>query len=73
MIYKISYVVLGGGFPGGIKSQYDRPKVGDHVRLGRHTFEVMEVQEISPPRDDFQFLHATVKPVVKEKEPKASE
>lgn len=25
-------------------------------------FEVVEVHEIMPPRDDFQFLHATVKP-----------
>jgi hypothetical protein len=66
MIYKVSYVVVGGNSPGGIKSQYERPQVGDHVRLGRGTFEVTEVQEISPPRDDFQFLHATVKPIVKE-------
>ena len=63
MIYKVSYVVLGGKSPGGIKNQYERPNVGDHVRLGRGTFEVTEVLEILPPRDDFQFLHATVKPV----------
>jgi len=63
MIYKVSYVVLGGKSPGGIKNQYERPKVGDHVRLGRGSFEITEVLEILPPRDDFQFLHATVKPV----------
>ncbi len=65
MIYKVSYVILGGRHKGGIKSQEERPKVGDHVRFGRGTFEVIEVKEIMPPRDDFQFLHATARPLVK--------
>jgi hypothetical protein len=65
MIYKVSYVVIGGEYPGGIKSQYERPQVGDRVKFGRKTFEVTEVQEISPPRDDFQFLHATVRAAAK--------
>lgn len=63
MIYKVSYVVVGGQFPGGITSQYERPRVGDHVRFGKTSFEVIEVKEISPPRDDFQFLHATLRPI----------
>ena len=62
MIYKVSFVVLGGEYPGGIKNLYERPKPGDHVEIGRMIFEVVEVHEIMPPRDDFQFLHATVKP-----------
>jgi hypothetical protein len=65
MNYKVSYVVVGGDFPGGIKSQSERPQIGDRVRLGRNTFEVIEVVEIMPARDDFQFLHATVKPAPK--------
>lgn len=65
MIYKVSYVILGGEHPGGIKNQYERPQVGDRVRFGRKTFEVVEVREIMPARDDFQFLHATAKPVDK--------
>lgn len=73
MIYKVSYVVLGGEFPGGIKSQYERPKVGDQVRLGRNNFEIIEVVEIMPPRDDFQFLHATVKPAPRDGKRKTGE
>jgi hypothetical protein len=63
MIYKVSYVVLGGEFPGGIKNQYEKPQVGDLVQIGPNTFEVIEIHEIIPARDDFQFLHATVRPV----------
>jgi hypothetical protein len=62
MIYKVSYVVQGGQFPGGIKNQEERPEVGKLVQIGPNMFEVLEVFEIMPARDDFQFLHATVKP-----------
>jgi hypothetical protein len=65
MIYKVSYVVQGGEYPGGIKNEYDRPEVGKTVQIGPMTFEVIEIHEIMPPRDDFQFLHATVKPLKK--------
>lgn len=65
MIYKVSYVIVGGEAKGGIKNQIERPQVGDRVRFGRNTYEVIEVKEIMPPRDDFQFLHATAKPVEK--------
>ena len=63
MIYKVSYVVSGGDNPGGIKNENERPQVGAIVQIGRMKFEVTEVHEIIPPRDDFQFLHATVKPL----------
>ena len=63
MIYKVSYVVSGGNYPGGIKNENERPQVGAVVQIGRVKFKVMEVHEIIPPRDDFQFLHATVKPL----------
>jgi hypothetical protein len=61
MIYKVSYVVLGGQHPGAIRNQSSMPAVGDKVRLGRSTFEVVEVHELVPPREDFQFLHATLR------------
>lgn len=61
MIYKVSYVVLGGKHPGAIRNQSEAPKVGDRVRLGRTYFEVVEVSELIPPREDFQFLHATLR------------
>ena len=63
MIYKVSYVVSGGDYPGGIKNETERPQVGAIVQIGRMKFEVTEVHEIIPPSDDFQFLHATVKPI----------
>ncbi len=65
MIYKVSYVVLGGGHPGAIRNETKIPEVGDKIRLGRQTFEVVEVKEMMPPRDDFQFLHATIKLISK--------
>jgi hypothetical protein len=63
MIYKVSYVVVGGDYPGGIKNEVERPNIGDVVQIGRMKFEVTEIHEIIPPRDDFQFLHATVRPL----------
>ena len=38
MIYKVSYVILGGKHKGGIKNQSERPHVGDQVRFGRGTY-----------------------------------
>ena len=61
MIYKVSYVVKGGEYPGGIKNQTEKPEVGAIVLIGPRRFEVLEVHEMMPPRDDFQFLHCTVK------------
>jgi len=63
MTYKVSYVVIGGEHPGAIVNEFQRPKVGDHVQIGKYTFEVVEIFEVMPPRGDFAFLHATVKPV----------
>ena len=61
MIYKVSYVVKGGESPGGIKNQEEKPEVGSIVLIGPRRFEIVEVYEMMPARDDFQFLHATVK------------
>jgi len=61
MMYKVSYVVQGGQYPGAIKNQEEKPTVGGIVVIGPRKFEVIEVYEMMPPRDDFQFLHATVK------------
>ncbi|MCD4686025.1 MAG: hypothetical protein K8S97_08820 [Anaerolineae bacterium] len=61
--YQVSYVVIGGDHPGAIVNELKRPQVGDHVQIGKNTFEVVEVMEVMPPRGDFAFLHATVKPV----------
>jgi hypothetical protein len=73
MIYKVSYVIVGDQHKGGIKNQSERPKVGDKVRFGHETFEITEVKEIMPPRDDFQFLHATAKLVERKKTAKLPE
>jgi hypothetical protein len=37
--------------------------VGEQVKLGEMTFEIMEVKRMLPPSDDFEFLHVTVKPL----------
>jgi hypothetical protein len=63
MTYKVSYVVIGGEHPGAIVNEFKRPEIGDQVQIGKFTFQVVEVHEVMPPRGDFAFLHATVKPV----------
>ncbi len=63
MTYKVSYVVIGGEHPGAIVNEFRRPQVGDHVQIGKNTFEIVEIYEVMPPRGDFAFLHATVKAV----------
>lgn len=66
MIYKVSYVVVGGEHPGTIANAEEPPKVGDRVRLGKHEFEIIEVLELMPPRGEFSFLHATCRLVEEE-------
>lgn len=65
MIYTVSYVVVGGKkkYPSGMMNQHERPEVGEHIKLGDTVFEITEVKRMLPPSDDFEFLHATVKPV----------
>jgi hypothetical protein len=63
MIYKVSYVVVGGKHPGTIANVDEPPKVGDRVTLGKYEFEIVEVLELMPPRGDFAFLHATCKEI----------
>lgn len=69
MIYKVSYVVIGGAHPGAIANVEEAPRVGDAVTLGGETFEVVDVIELLPPRGGFAFLHATCQPVEPEEEP----
>jgi hypothetical protein len=59
MIYKVSYVVVGGEHPGAIANVEEPPKVGDIVRLGKSEFKIIDVMELMPPRGGFAFLHAT--------------
>jgi hypothetical protein len=61
MIYKVSYVVVGGEHPGAIANVDKPPQVGDRVILGSHEFEIIEILELMPPRGEFSFLHATCK------------
>ena len=65
MIYKVSYVVQSGDYPGSIKNELEEPKVGDRVMVGPVECEITEIHQIMPPRGDFLFLHATVTPVEK--------
>ena len=60
-IYKVSYVVRGEDHPGAILNMDHPPKVGDRVHIGTREFTVVEVVELIPPREEFHFLHATVK------------
>jgi len=59
MIYKVSYVVVGGEHPGAIANVDQPPRIGDTVVLGKLEFRIVEVLELMPPRGQFSFLHAT--------------
>ena len=60
-IYKVSYVVRGEDHPGAILNMDHPPRVGERVPIGEREFTVVEVLELIPSRDEFHFLHATVK------------
>ncbi|MCI0521795.1 MAG: hypothetical protein L0Z70_16230 [Chloroflexi bacterium] len=60
-VYKVSYVVSGSDYPGAIVNRTSPPVVGEQVQIGAHTFEVVEVLNLMPPRGDFHYLHATVR------------
>jgi len=63
MIYKVSFVIQGGGHPGAIQNMEKRPEKGDRVKLGNKLYEIVEVLEIIPSRGEFGYLHATCRPI----------
>lgn len=62
MIYKVSYVVVGGSHPGAILNEDRPPEVGERVTFDGKPFEVVEVIDLLPPRDNFAYVHATCEP-----------
>jgi hypothetical protein len=64
-VYKVSYVVISSDHPGAIVNRDQLPVIGEKVTLGKLTFEVIEVLELMPPRGQFYYIHATLKPVSK--------
>lgn len=63
VIYKISYVILGGAHPGAIVNTTVKPKIGDVVELGNIKFEIIEVVDLLPSRSNYHYLHVTCKPL----------
>ena len=63
MTYKVSYVVMGGTHPGAIMNQNHVPKSGEVVILGNDQFEVVEVADLVPPRGEFAYIHAAIRPL----------
>ena len=63
MIYKVSYVVVGKPHLGAIVNLDSLPRVGDRVSLDDGLFKITEVIDLTPPRGDFIYLHATCKAV----------
>lgn len=61
-VFKVSYVVQGGGHPGAIVNEDKKPEIGETVQLGAKDFKVVEVVDLMPARGDFNFLHVTVAP-----------
>jgi len=63
MIYKVSYVVVEGDYPGAIENRDTPPELGEQIELGGYTFEIVEVTDLIPPQGDFAYLHVSLKPV----------
>ena len=61
-MYKVSIVIPGHREVGGIQNMDTEPKPGDIITMGTKKYEIIEVDELMPPRGDFAFLHATCKP-----------
>jgi len=61
--YKVSFVVEDGSHSGAIINMDHRPRVGEEIQLDRAVYEILEVEELIPPTDDFGFLHATCRRV----------
>jgi hypothetical protein len=59
MVCKLSIVIPRSEHAGAIIDTAAVPVVGDRLTLGDVTVEVLEVQELLPPRGDFHFVHAT--------------
>jgi hypothetical protein len=59
VIYKVSYVVLGGRHPGAIRNETQYPAVGAIVQIGGDSFQILEVLDLVPARGDFGYLHVT--------------
>jgi len=66
--YKVSYVVIGSDHPGAIISSKEAPRRGDMVKLGKDSFEIIEVLELMPPRGEFHYFHVTCQPKIIENE-----
>ncbi len=66
MIYKVSYVVVGGRHRGMVINQEQAPQVGHRVELDEQMCEIIEVQELVPPMGDFAYLHATCRAIEEE-------
>jgi len=63
MMYKVSYVIVGGRHPGAIANRENPPRLGEIIELGERRFEVIEVADLVPPRGDFAYLHVALKPI----------
>jgi hypothetical protein len=59
VVCKLSIVLPGSGHGGAIIDTPAMPAVGDFIPLGDLTVEVLEVQELLPPRGEFRFVHVT--------------
>jgi hypothetical protein len=63
MRYKVSFVVGDDSSPGMIKTQATPPQVGDTIQIYSRTFVIKEVAEITPPKNDEQFMIVTLREV----------
>lgn len=56
MIYKVSYVVEDDSSPGILKNEENRPQIGELVHIGSRQFEIVDVAEIIPPKNDEAYI-----------------
>lgn len=58
-IFKVSYVIKGSDYPGGIINLSNRPVEGETLQVSDLNLKVLEVIELMPPRGDFYYYHVT--------------
>jgi hypothetical protein len=59
--WKVSYIVKESSQPGGIINLKHAIAAGDIIKVGNDELEILEAEELIPPRGEFHYVHVTCK------------
>jgi hypothetical protein len=60
-IWKVSYIIKGSSQAGGIINLDHPLEVGEIITVGSDELEILEAEELIPPKGEFHYIHATCK------------